>query len=149
MTGALRDAALRVDKGLPNYNVKLMDDYLYESLARRRFNMLLLEIFAGVGLALAAVGIYGVISYSVSQRTHELGVRMALGARPSTILGMVIRQGLALTLIGVALGVSSAFVLTRFLSLRVFVIFSATISTNGASTEIPIGIWLEVCLLGQ
>jgi putative ABC transport system permease protein len=116
MTAALRDSALRIDKDLPIYNVKLMDEYLYQSLARRRFNTLLLEIFAVVALALAAVGIYGVISFSVSQRTHEFGVRMALGARPTTILGMVIRQGLALTLIGVALGVSSAFALTRFVS---------------------------------
>ena len=116
MTAALRDSALRIDKDLPIYNVKLMDEYLYQSLARRRFNTLLLEIFAVVALALAAVGIYGVISYSVSQRTHEFGVRMALGARPTAILGMVIRQGLALTLLGVALGVSSAFALTRFVS---------------------------------
>jgi putative ABC transport system permease protein len=116
MSGALRDAALGVDKGLPIYNVKLMDDYLYQSLARRRFNMLLLEIFAVVALLLAAVGIYGVISYSVSQRTHEIGVRMALGARAPDILSMVVRQGLALTLIGAALGISSAFALTRFVS---------------------------------
>ncbi|HSB11999.1 MAG TPA: ABC transporter permease [Blastocatellia bacterium] len=116
MTRALRDAALEVDKGLPIHNVKTMDEYLYESLARRRFNLLLLEVFAVVALALAAVGIYGVVSYSVSQRTHEIGVRLALGANTGNILSMIIRQALALTFFGVALGVSSAFALTQFLS---------------------------------
>jgi putative ABC transport system permease protein len=113
---SVRDAAMSVDSGLPIFNVRLMEGYLYQSLARRRFNLLLLEIFAGVALALAGVGVYGVISYSVSQRAHEIGVRMALGAKRSDILGLVVRQGLALTLTGVALGIASAFVLTRFVT---------------------------------
>lgn len=116
MTRALRDAVLEVDKGLPIYNIKMLDEYLYQSLARRRFNLLLLEIFAGVALALAAVGIYGVVSYSVSQRTHDIGVRLALGASPARILRMVVRQAFGLTLVGVAVGVAAAFALTRLVA---------------------------------
>ena len=82
---------------------------------QRRLTMLLLEVFAGVALLLAVVGIYGVIAYSVAQRTQELGIRRALGAQESDILRMVVGQGLGLTLAGVALGVAGAFALTRFL----------------------------------
>jgi len=116
MVGALRETILEADKSLPIYNVKSMDNYVYESLASRRFNLLLLEIFAGVALALAAVGIYGVVSYFVSQRTHEIGLRLALGAARADVLKMVIRQALALILSGVAVGLFASFVLTRFVT---------------------------------
>jgi putative ABC transport system permease protein len=93
-----------------------MRQLLSESVEQPRFRTVLLEIFALIALSLATVGIYGVLAYSVSQRRHEIGVRMAMGAKRSDVLWMVVGQGMFLTLIGVAIGVAGAFVLTRFLS---------------------------------
>ena len=88
--------------------------------SRQRFNMLLLTIFGGAGLLMAAIGVYGVMSYSVQQRTQELGIRMALGAQASDLRDMVIGQGMTLTLIGVVIGIGGAFWLTRFLASFLF-----------------------------
>jgi ABC-type antimicrobial peptide transport system permease subunit len=89
-------------------------------MAQRRFWMLLMGLFAGVALALAAVGIYGVMSYSVEQRTHEIGIRIALGAQKSNVLGLVIRQGLVLTSVGIAIGLAAALGLTRLMQTLLF-----------------------------
>jgi putative ABC transport system permease protein len=113
---ALRDAA----PNLPIGEVRSMEEVLSFSIAQQRFRMTLMTIFAGLALALAAVGIYGVISYSVSQRTHEIGVRMALGATRGIVLQMIVRQGLRLTLIGTALGLLGALGLTRVLKSMLF-----------------------------
>jgi putative ABC transport system permease protein len=109
-----------VDKNLPVYSLKPMNEYLRDSLSRRRFNMILLIVFSGVALVLAAVGIYGVISYGVTQRTHELGVRMALGAEPRDVLKLVVRQAMMLALGGVGIGLLAAFALTRLMKSLVF-----------------------------
>ena len=116
ITTALRDAS----GGLPVAHVRTMDEVEARNTARQRFNMLLLIVFGSAGLIMAAIGVYGVMSYSVQQRTQELGVRMALGAQASHLRSMVIRQGMALTLIGVILGIGGAFGLTRFLSSFLF-----------------------------
>jgi putative ABC transport system permease protein len=113
---ALRGAIRQVDKDQPIFNVRTMNDLLAESVARRRFNMLLLGAFALVALMLASIGIYGVMSYSVTQRTHEIGIRMALGAQASDVLKMVVRQGLLLTMLGVVAGLVAAFILTRVMA---------------------------------
>jgi putative ABC transport system permease protein len=105
-----------LDKDLPLPSVEAMADVYAASISARRFNMLVLGIFAVISIALAGVGIYGVISYSVAQRTHEIGVRMALGAQRGDVLRMVVGQGLLLTGTGVAIGVVGAFGLTRFLA---------------------------------
>jgi len=110
---ALRSRVAEVDRDLPLSNVRTMEQILSESMLRPRFNMLLITIFAIVAMTLASVGVYGVISYSVSQRTHEIGVRIALGAHPRDIFKMVVGQGLRLALVGVGVGVVAAFALTR------------------------------------
>jgi putative ABC transport system permease protein len=105
-----------LDKDQPLYNVRTMEQVLAQSISRQRFQMLLIAIFASVGLVLASVGIYGVISYSVTQRTHEIGIRMALGAQGRDVLRMIIGQGMLLTLIGVGVGLAVAFLLTRVMA---------------------------------
>ncbi len=103
-------------KSQPVFDVKTMEQMLASSMASRRFPMLLLGVFAGLALALAAVGVYGLIAYSVSQRRHEIGIRMALGARTGDVLRLVIIQGLRLALVGAAIGITAALVLTRLMT---------------------------------
>jgi len=112
---ALREALAAADPLVPTGAVRSMDQVLEHSLALRSFMMLLLSIFGGLALVLASVGIYGVISYAVSQRTREIGVRMALGARPADVLRMILTEGLKLVAVGVALGIAAALLLTRLL----------------------------------
>jgi putative ABC transport system permease protein len=112
----VKEQVWAIDKQIPVAKVRGMEEVLGASLARERFNASLLGIFAGVALVLAAVGIYGVMAYAVSQRTHEIGVRVALGARPADVLGMVIRQGMALALLGAAIGLAASLALSRLLA---------------------------------
>ncbi|HEV8139891.1 MAG TPA: FtsX-like permease family protein, partial [Pyrinomonadaceae bacterium] len=120
IAGALRVAVTSVDKSLPVYALKPMTEYLRDSLSRRRFNLILLTIFSCIALTLAAVGIYGVISYGVTQRTHEMGIRMALGAKPRDVLKLVIRQAMLMTLGGVGIGLLAAWALTRLMKSLLF-----------------------------
>jgi putative ABC transport system permease protein len=117
---AIRGELVAIDKDQPLYNVRTMEQVLWESVARQRFNMLLITIFAGIGLILAAVGIYGVISYSVTQRTHEIGIRMALGAQSIDVLKMVLGQGLLLAVVGIGVGIGAALLLTRVMASLLF-----------------------------
>ena len=116
LTKAVQNAAWSVDKNLPLSHVQTYDQVIAGSVWRERFNLLLVGLFAAVALVLAAVGIYGVMAYSVTERTHEIGIRMALGAKQGDVMRMVVREGMALAAIGVAAGLGGAFVLTRFLS---------------------------------
>ena len=115
IAGPLRAAVISIDKSLPVYALKPLTEHLRDSLARRRFNLILLTLFSCVALALAAVGIYGVISYGVTQRTHELGIRMALGAKPRDVLRLVVRQAMLLVLAGIGIGLLASLALTRLM----------------------------------
>jgi len=115
LIAAVRNAIHAIDKDLAVDSIATMDQLLADSISLRRFSMLLLMIFAGAALMLAAVGIYGVISYSVNQRTHEIGVRMALGAQARDVLAMVVKQGMALALSGVGIGLGASFALMRLM----------------------------------
>jgi predicted permease len=115
LTAPVRQEIRALDADLPIYRLRTMAARVDESLARRRFSMTLLALFAGLALALAAVGIYGVISYLVTQGTREIGIRIALGASHQSILALVLKQGLGLALAGVALGLFGAVLLTRFM----------------------------------
>ncbi|MEY2519124.1 MAG: hypothetical protein QOF24_883 [Verrucomicrobiota bacterium] len=112
---ALREQVQALDKDQPVSQIRTMEWYLADSMAQRRFNMFLLGAFAGLALVLAAVGIYGVIAYTVTQRTHEMGIRIALGAKGGDILRLVFGNAMATTLTGIALGLGAAFALTRLL----------------------------------
>ena len=120
MAASVRRTVWGIDKDQPVSNISTMEDVLSESLARQRFSMLLLGIFAAVALVLAAGGIYGVMSYSVAQRTHEIGIRMALGAQASDVLKLAIGGGLKLVTIGIVIGLVAAYVLTRVMSSLLF-----------------------------
>jgi len=128
LAGAVREQVVDIDKDQPIYNVKLMDELISGSISQQRFAMTLLVAFAGVALVLAMVGIYGVTSYSVTQRSREIGIRMALGASRREVLTLVVSQGLTLVITGVAIGLGAAFALTRVMSSLLF----------GVSTTDPI-----------
>jgi putative ABC transport system permease protein len=120
LAGQVKAQIWSIDKEIPLTKLRTMTDVMSASLAAQRFNMTLMGIFAAVALVLAAIGIYGVISYSVTQRTHEIGIRMALGAETGDVLRIVLKEGLQLAGVGVAFGVGAAFAVTRLMSSLLF-----------------------------
>ena len=117
---AVRSQILAIDKQVPVYEIQTMESRLSNSVSARRFNLLLLGVLAFLALTLAAVGVYGVIAYVVAQRTHEIGIRIALGARGNDVLRMLIGKGLGLIAVGVVLGLSGAWPLTRLMKSLLF-----------------------------
>jgi putative ABC transport system permease protein len=143
LIAAVRGEIHEMDKDQAVYNIVTMEQLLADSISLRRFSMLLLMIFAGVALTLAGVGIYGVISYSVTQRTHEIGVRMALGASRRDIIRLVVRQGMTMTLAGVGIGLVATFALTRVMESLLF-----GVSATDPATFIIISVVLTCVALG-
>ena len=126
-----------MDPNVPIYDIKTMDQRLSESLARRRFAMFALGLFAAVAMLLAAVGIYGVMSYSVTQRTREIGIRMALGAPTSGVLRLIVGQGMLLAGVGVVIGLAGAVATTRLMASLLY-----GISATDPTTFVAIGVLL-------
>jgi len=142
-----RKAVQEIDPAIPIARVKSMEDVIASTRSRPRFLALLLTLFAGVALALAAVGIYGVISYSVAQRTNEFGIRMALGAGSSDVLNLVIKQGMLIAVIGVVLGLAGALSLAKSLESLLFGVSSFDIQTFGAMALLLTGVTLIACYI--
>src|SRR5688572_15769519 len=126
---SFRSEVTAVDRSQPVYNIRTMGQMVDEALAQARFSVVLLGIFAATGLLLAVVGLYGVMTTAVAQRTHEIGIRMAIGARPATIVKLILVQGAIPVLLGLSLGLFLAFALTRSLSSLLFTVPSADVST--------------------
>src|SRR6266540_1985136 len=120
ITSAVRAVIQTLDRNQPVSQVKTMEQRITESVAQRRFSVVLLGLFGAVALVMAASGLYGIISYVVSQRTHEIGIRMALGAQARDVLKMVIGQGLGLALVGMVVGLSGALILTRWMEAMLY-----------------------------
>jgi putative ABC transport system permease protein len=136
-----------IDPNQPVSDVRTMNQLLSESVARARFNTLLLALFSGVALVLACVGIYGVMSYTVTQRTREIGIRMALGARRGDVLKMVLGQGMLLAAIGVTLGVGAAFLLTRVMASLLFEVSASDPLTFVGVSLLLAGVAFLACYL--
>jgi putative ABC transport system permease protein len=147
LAGAVRNQVREIDSSLPVYEVQTMEQRLGLSVSRRRFNVLLLGAFALLALALAAVGVYSVIAYLVTQRTHEIGIRMALGAQGSDVLRLLIRQGMTSVLIGVILGLAGACALTRLITSLLFGVSPIDTTTFVAVSVLLITVALLACYI--
>jgi putative ABC transport system permease protein len=145
MAGAVRELLGEIDPALPIADIRLMEDVLSRAQARPRFLTLLLSLFSGVALAIATVGIYGVVSYSVARRTKEFGLRMVLGAQGGDVLGLVMKQGAGMILIGVAAGLVLAFVFTRLMASLLFGVTATDLPTYASVTILLFGVALAAC----
>jgi putative ABC transport system permease protein len=147
MIAAVREKVKLIDPDQPIYSIRTMDEIRAESVAPERLNLTLLSIFAGIALVLAVVGIYGVMSYTVTQRTHEIGIRMAIGAQPRDVFKMVLGQGMTLALIGVVLGLVGAFALTRLMASMLFGVEPTDPATFGGIAVLLTTVALLACYL--
>ena len=139
MIGSVRQVVRQIDVDQPIYSVRTMNEIRAESVAGERLNLTLLSIFAGIALVLAIVGIYGVMSYSVTQRTHEIGIRMAIGAQQRDVFKMILGHGMKLALLGIALGLVGAFALTRLMTTMLFGV-KPTDATTFASIAVLVAV---------
>ncbi|HKN84373.1 MAG TPA: ABC transporter permease, partial [Pyrinomonadaceae bacterium] len=147
LISSVRGVVKQIDPDQPIYSPRTMNEIRAESVAGERLNLTLLSIFAGIALVLAIVGIYGVMSYSVTQRTHEIGIRMAIGARPGDVFKMILGHGMKLALIGIGIGLFLAFGLTRFMATMLFGVAPTDVATFTGISVLLIAIALLACYL--
>ena len=139
---AIRKLVSSIDRNVPVYQLQTLQQALFDSIAPRRFNMFLLGAFAGTALLLALVGVYGVIAYSVAQRTREIGIRMALGAEHGEIISMVLRQGMQMAVAGIAVGILAALALTRLMASMLY-----NVKSNDPATFFIVALLLALTAL--
>jgi putative ABC transport system permease protein len=145
LAAAVRSEVWAIDKDQPIANIQTMERLLADSIERPRFNTLLLAIFSAIALLLAAIGIYGVMSYTVTQSTREIGIRMALGAQPRHVLKLIVGQGLVLALTGVGIGVAGAFGLTRLLATLLYGVTATDLPTFAGVSALLIAVAVLAC----
>ncbi len=145
LASVVREQLNEIDPSLPLADVRLMEDVLTRAQARPRFLTLLLSLFSGVALAIATVGIYGVVSYSVARRTKEFGLRMVLGAQGGDVLGLVMKQGAGMVVIGIVAGLATAFALTRLMASLLFGVAATDLPTFAGVTVVLFGVALAAC----
>jgi len=153
LASVVREQLNEIDPSLPLADVRLMEDVLSRAQARPRFLTLLLSLFSGVALAIATVGIYGVVSYSVARRTKEFGLRMVLGAQGGDVLGLVMKQGAGMVAIGIVAGLATAFALTRLMASLLFGVTATDLPTFAGVTGCAVwggaGGLLRTCTAGD
>jgi len=147
LTPAIREQVIAADRNQPVYDIQTMEERVARSLDERRFAMLLLGVFSGFALVLSAIGLYGVLAFAVSQRTREIGIRMALGAGAGDVLRQVMRQGMILVSIGVVLGLAGALALTRVMSSLVYGVSTTDPLTFAAISLLLLGVALGACFV--
>jgi putative ABC transport system permease protein len=147
MTSSILQQISRVDPDQPVFRVKTMDQYLGESMGQRRLSTTLLGAFAAFALVLAAIGVYSVMNYLVSQRRHEIGIRMALGANQGEILKLVVGQGMWISLLGIGIGIAAALLLTRIMTSLLYGITPSDPLTYIANSLILLAVALLACLI--
>jgi len=145
LAGVVREQLNEIDPSLPLADIRMLEDVLTRAQARPRFLTLLLSLFSGVALAIATVGIYGVVSYSVARRTKEFGLRMVLGAQGGDVLGLVMKQGAGMVAIGIVAGLATAFALTRLMASLLFGVTPTDLPTFAAVTVVLFGVALAAC----
>jgi putative ABC transport system permease protein len=142
---AVEDVFRQLNKDLALSPMRTMDEIFGASLARQRMSMLVFVVFAGVALTLASVGLYGVVAHGVTERTHEIGVRIALGAERRHVLGLVVRQGLSMALLGLAIGAGAALALSRWIEALLFGVTANDPATMAAVAATLLAVALIAC----
>jgi ABC-type antimicrobial peptide transport system permease subunit len=143
----VRTEAATVNKDFPPFNVRTMKQAIGTSVAPRRFTMTLIGLFATLAVTLTAVGLYGVVSYSVSRQTREIGIRVALGASRRAVLSLVLRQGMMVALVGVAIGLVGSFALTHLIANQLFAVSTTDPATFAMVTMLLVLVTLTACYL--
>jgi putative ABC transport system permease protein len=145
LSATVRSVVRELDRNLPAYSMSPLARIVSDSVASRRFSTLLLGLFAVIALFLAAVGLYGVLSYSVSRRSQEMGLRLALGAEPSHLLRLMVAYGLKLTLAGAVVGLACAFPLARLIATMLFGVTPFDLASYGATVLLMIAVGAAAC----